>query len=359
MDQLELSVFKKIVQRGLLNGEGDSMIRFLIEKNAPFDQYQHKIFFRDFKWGEIYDLIEAEKPVRGYTHKILIELQLDGEIKYEELNTVEHSTVSFSEVLECRMFFAPQKQFTYLLADKKMVELETYFSTIFNAKKEIALKDTKDILGFGNFADVMRKSRGNSFPKPFKDFHVYHDLARTVEDFNYMISTLKVYRPYIQNLLDSKVKINGEDLFRYFPSYFDKLYMMNAGLTFSLFYNFWDKIGDLLDNCFGVISPGRNVYFGTVIARFPISYHASVHYKWLKDFKDNEFDKLLQRRNNIVHYTALESQIYQGYMNNLQDENEIEKLQDEIYSYVRFFQGQARLALEGFQQTVKLIDEIP
>ena len=133
---------------------------------------------------------------------------------------------------------------------------------------------------------------------------------------------------------------------------------MTSGLIISLLYNYWDKMGDLLDNCFGVIEPTNNVYFGTVIRKFPTEFNSSSNYIWLKNFKDNEFKELLEKRNEIVHYSALESKFFENYQDNIQDEARIQTLQNNKEGMVEYLQQHNELMFIGFEKAIKLIDEI-
>ena len=96
-----------------------------------------------------------------------------------------------------------------------------------------------------------------------------------------------------------------------------------------------------------------------VIRNFPNQYHTSTNYIWLRDFKDNEFQDLLDKRNEIIHYSALESRYFEQYQDNYRDEAEIQKLQDEKEGIADYLINHNKLMFTGFEKAIKLIDEIP
>lgn len=367
MDKQELDFLKGLVQKELLRGKKHSKIRLIIEKYAPFAKFDFKIYFVDLEWIKKKSHKQLFKPMRSYTEVIVIDLILTGYVDYENKIDLSQKKIDFSDRFECRILLDRKNDLVdFELFDQEQMILEKFISHTIQKQKELSLKNlddqslcTNNRSVFGNFIEITRKPRQNQFPKVFKDAEVFYDLVRTSQDFNLKIGYLHAFKPYIQNIIDSKLEFGDDFVFRYHPTVFDKWYLMNAGLLFELFYNFWDKIGDLLDNCFGIIPQGKNVYFGTVIHKFPNSYKSSPHYKWLLNFKDSDFKTLIGKRNNVVHYTAVESQIHNDFLKMLDDENKIRLLQSEIYSFVTYFLEHARLALEGFVHTVKLIDEIP
>ena len=73
-------------------------------------------------------------------------------------------------------------------------------------------------------------------------------------DFDYKI--IKEYSSRIEEqnlihnhkcLLDS-LSIDGKNIFQFFPTFIDKKYLMNCGLALELLYNYWDKVGDLIEH---------------------------------------------------------------------------------------------------------------
>jgi hypothetical protein len=130
---------------------------------------------------------------------------------------------------------------------------------------------------------------------------------------------------------------------------------MNCSLAIELLYNFWDKIGDLLNYCFGVITR-PNVYFASVVNKIPSTYHSSSNYDWLKNFVDSDFTTLLDTRNKIVHYTAIESKFFENWIDNHNNESEIIKLQAEKEQLIPFLLLHNKHMLVGFEKATKLIE---
>ncbi len=355
------------IRRTLLTNLNSQNLLFLTEKYSPFEKYTIERNNLKVTWHGNAELIEFEKPYRIYTHKYTRNFTLEGGIWFKSSDTEILVEEQFSEKLMVEAILNFQEHaFNFSIFNEEKKLLKEFNDKVIDVCKE------KDLIGFDDlelkidnkglssiYTDITRKQRTNTFPKPFHDFNTYDDLTRVTQDIRFLLGQLILYKPYITNYLSGKTTWKGQTFFRYFPSRFDKRYFMTSGLIISLLYNYWDKVGDLLDNCFGVIAAGRNVYFGTVIRNFPNQYHTSTNYIWLRDFKDNEFQDLLDKRNEIIHYSALESRYFEQYQDNYKDEAEIQKLQDEKEGIVDYLINHNKLMFSGFEKAIKLIDEIP
>ncbi|MCB9326399.1 MAG: hypothetical protein H6571_21860 [Lewinellaceae bacterium] len=355
------------IRRTLLTNLNSQNMLFLTEKYSPFEKYLIERNNLSITWHGNAKLIEFEEPYRIYTHKYIRSFTLEGGIWFKSSET---GILVEKEYLETLMVEAilnfTKHDFNFTIYNEEKKFLKEFNDKVIETCKE------KDLIGFDNlelkiddkglssiFTEITRKQRTNAFPKPFHDFNTFDDLTRVTQDIRFLIGQLIMYKPYITNYLSGKTYWKGQTFFRYFPSIFDKRFFMTSGLIIGLLYNYWDKIGDLLDNCFGVITAGKNVYFGTVIKKLPNQYHASTNYIWLKGFKDNEFQDLLNKRNEIIHYSALESRYFEQYKGHFKDEGEIQKLQEEKEGIVSYLINHNQMMFTGFERAIKLIDEIP
>ena len=361
-----INSLRAYIRRTLLTNLNSQNLLFLTEKYSPFANYTIDNHNLDINWHQNEELIEFEKPYRIYTHKYTRGCTLKGKVWFKSRDTGILVDKDFKERLfiEAVLNFAEQA-FNFNIYNEEKKLLKDFNDKVIDTCKEEKLIgfDDHDLKIDGKglssiFTEITRKQRTNAFPKPFHDLNTLDDLTRVTQDVRFLLGQLILYKPYITDYLAGKTNWNGKVFFKYFPSLFDKRYFMNSGLIISLLYNYWDKIGDLLDNCFGVIAAGRNVYFGSVIRSFPNQYHTSNNYIWLRDFKDNEFQDLLDKRNEIVHYSALESKYFEQYQDNYNKEAEIQKLQEEKEKIVEYLINHNKLMFTGFEKTIKLIDEI-
>ena len=83
------------------------------------------------------------------------------------------------------------------------------------------------------------------------------------------------------------------------------------------------------------------------------------HYKWLKEFKANEFNALNEKRVQIVHYTNIESEYFQQYAKYNTNADELTRLQKEKEGLVDLFLNEYANCLKGFEEMLSLIDLLP
>lgn len=361
-----ISSLLEYIKRTLIYNLDNSNFLFLTKKLSPFDNYKVTSNTKlQIIWHSNGKLEKLEKPYRSYTDKYTRGFTLKGNIWFKSLDTglvVEKKMNEKLAVDAILNFNEHEFTFEIINEDKKLLK-ELHAKVIQTSKKQnlfgfddYSIKiDNKAISSF--YTEIIRKPREKGFDF-FKDYNIYADLTRVSQDIRFLLGQLILYKPYITNYLSGKTNWNGKIVFRYFPNMYDKRYFMNSGLIISLLYNYWDKIGDLLDLCFDVLNNKRKVYFGAVIDKFPTQYSNSQNYLWLKNFKDNEFTDLLKKRNDIVHYSALESRYFEQYQDKNKNEQEIIKLQKEKEELVEYLVNHNRLMYEGFEKALKLIDEI-
>ncbi len=217
----------------------------------------------------------------------------------------------------------------------------------------IPLQDLGDI-NFGEensvtfFSRIVR-SKQNIKPFPYSDFKIHDELLFISKDIKYYTALLFYFKPYIT---DSS--IDG----KYHQTLEDRRYMMFASICFQSIYNFWDRIGDLLDLFFHT---GLNdkIYFSRVLNNFPKKYKESVNFKWLQTHYDHEIKSLLGQRDDIVHSYQLECEYYWKVIEANTDVTKTREIQKEKESFPNKFKRQIDLILEGFEKALKLIEELP
>ena len=127
------------------------------------------------------------------------------------------------------------------------------------------------------------------------------------------------------------VDVGGKVIFQYFPNFCDKRYLSTCSTILEQFYNFWDKIGDLIAAYFTPALPARRIYFGVVMDNIPKQYHNSSNYQWLASFKKNEYRDLNKQRQEVVHYSSIEIQTIKDYRENFTDMKILQSKQKKKY----------------------------
>jgi Cthe_2314-like HEPN len=199
------------------------------------------------------------------------------------------------------------------------------------------------------FSDVLRQKQ-NLQPFPYSDFKIYDELLFISKDIKYYTALLYFFKPHIT---DSS--FDGT----YFQTLEDRRYMMFASICFQSVYNFWDRIGDLLNLYFHTGLREDAVYYSRVLNNFPNQYKTSDNYVWLHDTYEAEVKNFLGQRNDIVHSYQLECEYYWKIMELHPDLDEIKKVQEEKESFPEKFKRQIDLTKEAFSRTLKLIEELP
>lgn len=360
--------------------------RFLTQFISPYKDYEVEITnLESFSW--IGDDIIKEFPEEYHSHnfqsnfiavcKLRFKSRIDGnntEIEHEFKLTCDGwismtgNSINFN--------FMDDQSFLLRKYDEQIKQniTKSGMPTLWEDRLKFRGKN-----GVSIFTEVVNK-RVTTLNIPINAFERFDDLARCSSDIRYIIGEMVTFRPYTTNYLEDKMDWNGRVIYRHFPSFYDKQYWLKAGLLFQLFYNYWDKIGDIIALYFAPQLPQKQVFFGKVIDAIPnqilnttydptiIAANAKVfldnvftspHFQWLKNFKDNDFLKLNDKRIKMVHYNNIESEYFQEYVKHNTNEAELSRLQKEKEGLVDLFINEYNSCLKGFEETLSLIDLLP
>jgi len=198
------------------------------------------------------------------------------------------------------------------------------------------------------FSRIVR-SKQNLKPFPSSDFKLYDELLFISRDIKYYTALLYFFKPYITN------SNNGT----YYQTLEDRKYMMFTSIAFQSVYNFWDRIGDLLEIFFKTGLSESSIYFNRVLNNMPNEFKQSEHYKWLNSQYNSEIKQFLGQRNDIVHSYQLECEYYWRVMDAGMDTIKTREIQKEKEAFPDIFKRQIDFIIEGFERALRLIDELP
>lgn len=198
------------------------------------------------------------------------------------------------------------------------------------------------------FSEVLRQKQ-NLKPFPYSDFKIYEELLFISRDIKYYTALLFFFKPYITDSL------NGT----HYQTLEDRRYMMFASINFQTVYNFWDRIGDLLNLYFQTNLPESSVYYSRVLNNFPSQFKSSENYNWLNDTFNSEVKNFLWQRDGIVHSYQLECEYHWKVIEHNKDLEILSEIQREKESFPEKFKRQIELTREAFSRTLKLIEELP
>lgn len=178
------------------------------------------------------------------------------------------------------------------------------------------------------------------------------------DEILYFTAHLFLYRPYINNPLRDSQIFNGLEVFPNHQNIQAKRYSMYADILSQTLYNYWDRIGDLIETFFPNKLKSNQIYFPTVIDIIPANFHGSSNYQWLVDFKETHYKKLNAVRKQIVHYKGTNIQYKTKHLEFSRNREKMEALQRERESLPEFYKEQINLTIEGFEKTLLMLEEI-
>jgi hypothetical protein len=332
--------------------------KYLIQDIIPFD-YKSLTVYTTSKGFSDEKITELKSPDR-FTHELDLDFRADALLIFEQKNTgIFYKTSKYFDTHVNCVFNPDTELFSFTFLDKNQLILNKYFDLIYNKYKELKIPSLvdDDFLINGKtsvelFTTVARKKQILS-----EDFFLFNNLGRISQDTRFYATHLIILKPYITDFLSDPTLIYGKKYFRYFPTVYDKQYLLSAGILFELFYNFWDQIGDVLAEVFLPALPKNKIYFATVIDQFPQAFKNSKNLQWFIDFKGKEYQGLNKMRKNIVHYNSIETDYFENYQDLFGNEAELKKLQLEKEELADYFLKQHTIAINGFEHLIHLMDE--
>lgn len=188
--------------------------------------------------------------------------------------------------------------------------------------------------------------------KPINSFHsykFYNELSFISDDLKYYTAITYLLRPYINNPLREEKT--------YHQTLEDKRYLSYASILFQCFYNYWDRIGDLI-YCF-IETPlkEKEVYFHSVLQKINEKTKDSEYYLELNNLYNEKLSNLFKKRKEIVHYFQLSTESYAGTFINYDDEEKLEKDQESKESLPDFFKENIDYTFQGFELAIKFINQ--
>ncbi len=213
------------------------------------------------------------------------------------------------------------------------------------------------------FMQIISKTRESLNEGGYFDL-LTSDLIRSISyGIKFSILNIFFYAPYANNLTQEiTTSPTGEKFSTHHQTEGDKRFFYYINSTFEKLYNFWDRIGDILALSFKLDIAEQNVYFGTVIAKLKEELLLSESGKWLKNFHENEYSKILNKyRRKIVHYKQQDTDHFFEWLsivaNQQFDPSQIQSLQEAKNQLPNTLKHQLELTNEGFEMMVNFIHE--
>ena len=188
--------------------------------------------------------------------------------------------------------------------------------------------------------------------KPINSFHAYknfNEISFISDDLKYYTALTYLLRPYINNPLKENMT--------YHQTLEDKRYLSYANILFQSFYNYWDRIGDLIYTFIKTSLKEREVYFHTVLEKVDIEVKDSEYLKALTTLYSDKLLNLFRKRKEIVHYFQLTSEIYVGTFTNYDDIEKLKETQNIKESLPDIFKENMEYSFQGFELAIRFINQ--
>jgi len=193
------------------------------------------------------------------------------------------------------------------------------------------------------YSEVLSSSESTTKPPMF----LYDDFFFISNDLCHFTALLFLFRPFIND------PSNEEGT--YFQNWYDARYLSYSSILYSAVYNFWDRIGDLLNCFFETGLPENGVYIGRVLSNFPQNSRDSKYYQQIEEIYKSKIRNLIIERNDDVHNQSIATRNYFDIILARGDE---QKVKSEIkFSFPEIFNEQIDLAYNCFEYTLRLIKE--
>jgi hypothetical protein len=227
----------------------------------------------------------------------------------------------------------------------------SYDSIIRKNSSDLGLKSLSEIKIDGEnsitlFTNLLQKK------KCIRDFHFYKffsEISFISEDIKYFTSLLYLLKPYINNPLKENLV--------YYQTIEDDRYLSYASILVQAFYNYWDRIGDLIYSFLNVPLKERNVYFITVLENLDETSKKSEYYISLYELYNSKLTELFSKRKQIVHYFQISSETFVNTVINHNNPEMLAEGQKIKEGLPDLFKENIEYTFQGIELALKLIDK--
>lgn len=206
-------------------------------------------------------------------------------------------------------------------------------------------------------SDVVRDAR-IIYRKQFDFIKNFDDMISCSDEIMYFTANLFFYRPYLNSPLKEGFHFGDRHVYPNNQNLAARRYAMFDSIVSEKLYNYWDRIGDMLAALFPELLKPHQVFFSRIIDVMPEKFYDSANYKWLKEFKENEFEKLNKIRKRRVHYHSSDTDFKYEHMKAVSDHEQVEKIEIEREAMADYYKEHITHTLNGFEKAVLLVEEI-
>jgi len=195
--------------------------------------------------------------------------------------------------------------------------------------------------------------------KKFNHFINQWDLINCCNDLMYFTSQLFLHQNLINNPFEEFTEFgNGKVLSLYHQNLYDHRYSIFVTCCFEKCYNYWDRIGDRLASFYPKLLKIHQVDFSRIIDGINSLGVENENFRWLLNFKNNEYQQLNNHRKNLVHYCQYEANYRYEHVMHCADIEYLKPLWKEKSEFPEYFKNHLELAVEGYYHMYKFLESL-
>lgn len=173
------------------------------------------------------------------------------------------------------------------------------------------------------------------------------DLLFISDEIMYFTAHLYLYKPYLNNPIHDSYYLGGGKVFPNFINISSRRYYMFADVAFQKIFNYWDRIGNLIAAFFPEEFKNRNIHFTSTIDKIESSYQDIPSIMWLKDYRQNGFKELNEKRRSVVHRSTTDTVFKHSHLKKSRNEDEIRTWMNERNGLPDYFKSEIGNTFKG------------
>ena len=209
----------------------------------------------------------------------------------------------------------------------------------------------------GNKGLIWHQIVCNGSPVKIDSIKNSEELSILSSHLQFLVGQMFVYRIHIR---DSSERPTYGAASLFYPkevNYAEGMFDMLVNLSYQTCYNFWDRIGDLINPFLPTPLADRAVDFHRVINAIPVQLQTA-NYTWLKNYCDNEYKDMNDARRIIVHYEVPTTTEKMKHMRNISDKDAIKKMYTDKQEMADYFKQKCFEMMEGLAYCLSFLDDI-
>jgi hypothetical protein len=145
---------------------------------------------------------------------------------------------------------------------------------------------------------------------------------------------------------------------QFFSTEFDTRFFYFVDDVFMRLYNFWNRVANFINIFFQIETDPEKVYFAPMMDKMINCVKSDPNFQSLKIFRDIEFKDIInKKRKVVVHRESSSATYFKIFFKNVQNPQELSKLQQERDELPQFFVLSYKRMIQGIDEMLALIKD--